>query len=79
MHKPIPFIGSKEVEGRASVFQTKRPGFTQKDDGVKSHKSNQLEQKVSSGSGEQTGRRAQRRWTAEHPFISQSKRRLHIM
>lgn len=47
MHKPIPFIGSKDVEGRASAFQTKRPGFTQTD-GVKSNKSNQLEQKVSS-------------------------------
>lgn len=48
MHKPIPFIGSNDVEGRASAFQTKRPGSTQTDDGVKSNKSNQLEQKVSS-------------------------------
>lgn len=32
MHKPRPFIGTKEVDQRASVFQTKRPCFTQKDD-----------------------------------------------
>lgn len=73
MHKATPFIGTREVARRASVFQTKQSGFLHK-------------KKMDSKSRKSTGTKGFiRQWRAdsqtglnaheqeEHPFISQSK------